>query len=257
MTFVILGLGLCAQDAFTILILVVKSLKYFSLQRDLRLLQETLAQAISDLSVFLLMLTFLFAGFVIMGLNIFGMQARGFKSIEDTLGTLFLILLGEFDFEEMQEVSPFWSLVFFLFFVVFMFFIVLNIFLAILNDAYTVVHQRDTFEELERRKPLSLREKFEVRKAQWRERSNIARMKKMKREREKAARKMLKERERKVKERALIESGKRKRKAAEEEARKVVAANTAFSDVNGTRGTKSSTQENSRRKVNLRDKPFS
>ena len=95
-----------------------------------------------------------------------------------------------------------------------------------------------------------------MRKAQWRERKNIARMKKMKREREKIARKMLKERERKIKERALIESGKKKRKAAEE-ARKFVATNAAISHPNGMGSTKSSTQEVGRRKVNLRDKPFS
>ena len=88
-------------------------------------------------------------------------------------GTLFLILLGEFDFDEMAEVSwpsnlnpnphphphphphpnpnpnpnphpnPnqvswLWATLFFLIYVIFMFFVVLNIFLAILNDAYTV-----------------------------------------------------------------------------------------------------------------------
>ena len=127
-------------DAATVLILVFKSLKYFALQKDLMLLQKTLAQAVQDLSTFLAILIFLFLGFIIMGYNIFGMQATGFKTLQDTLGTLFLILLGEFDYEEMRAVHDFWALIFFLFFVIFMFFIVLNIFLAILNDAYTVVH---------------------------------------------------------------------------------------------------------------------
>ena len=63
----------------------------------------------------------------------------------------------------MREVSNLWSLTFFIFFVIFMFFIVLNIFLAILNDAYTTVRANAVWDELERRKPLSLREKFEVR----------------------------------------------------------------------------------------------
>ena len=39
------------------------------------------------------------------------MQAQGYRSIDDTIGTLFLILLGEFDFEEMQKVHPVWALV--------------------------------------------------------------------------------------------------------------------------------------------------
>ena len=127
-------------DASTVLVLVVKALKYFALQKDLMLLQKTLVQAISDLFTFIIILVFLFLGFIIMGHNIFGMQATGFKTIQDTIGTLFLILLGEFDYEEMRAVHDVWALIFFLFFVIFMFFIVLNIFLAILNDAYTVVH---------------------------------------------------------------------------------------------------------------------
>ena len=207
-------------DAFTVLVLVFKALKFFSLQKDMMLLQRTLGQAISDLGVFMLMLLFLFIGFVIMGLTIFGMQAQGFKSFSDTLGTLFLILLGEFDYDEMSQVSPIWALMFFVFFVIFMFFIVLNIFLAILNDAYTTTRALDLWKELERRKPLSLREKFEVKKAQWRERKNIKRMKKMKKQRIKDARKARKEYDKKLKERSLLDriSKKKKKEDAAEEA---------------------------------------
>merc|ERR1719506_3448816 len=95
-------------------------------------------------------------------------------------------------------VNPMWAIIFFLFFVIFMFFVVLNIFLAILNDAYTVVHTNDVWEELEKRKPRSLREKFEVQKAMWRERKNL------KKEKVKAAKKAKKEFERKTKEKGLL-----------------------------------------------------
>ena len=110
----------------------------------------------------------------------------------------------------MQEVHPLWAFVFFLGFVIFMFFIVLNIFLAILNDAYTVVHTDVVWDELEKRKAMSLREKFEVRKAIWRERKNIARMKKIKKEKVKAAKKMKKEYDKKQKEHELLDSMKKR-----------------------------------------------
>merc|ERR1719399_2504865 len=96
-------------------------------------------------------------------------------------------------------------MIFFLFFVIFMFFIVLNIFLAILNDAYTVVHTNVVWEQLEKRKPMSLRENFEVRKAIWRERKNIARMKKLKKEKVKAAKKLKKEYEKKTRDRQFLD----------------------------------------------------
>ena len=205
-------------DAMLVIILVVKALKYFALQKDLMLLAKTLFQALQDLATFLVILVFLFIGFIIMGYNIFGMQAEGFRDIMTTLGTLFLILLGEFDYDEMRQVDEWWALIFFMFFVIFMFFIVLNIFLAILNDAYTVVHTDVVWEELEKRKPMSLREKFEVRKAIWRERKNIARMKKLKKDKVKQAKKMKKEYEKKAKDKAIFEKGSKKKRREEAEA---------------------------------------
>jgi len=207
-------------ESATIFICVIKSLKFFSLQKDLMLLQMTLGQAAKDLSVFVVMTIILFVGFVVMGYNIFGMQAQSYNTVVNTLGTLFLILLGEFDYAEMNAVSRLWAIVFFIIFVLFMFFVVLNIFLAILNDAYTVVHTNSTWEELEKRKPLSLRERFEVRRAMWRERRNIGRINKLKREKVKEEKKRKKEMEKRLKERQLMDKigKKKKREEAKKEA---------------------------------------
>ena len=69
------------------------------------------------------------------------------------------------------------------------------------------------WEELDKRKPLSLREKFEVRKAMWRERRNLKYIKKLKAEKVKAAKKAKKEFEKKTKEKSLMTKiGHRKRK---------------------------------------------
>lgn len=233
-------------DSATVMVLVVKALKYFALQKDLMLLQKTLVQAITDLVVFIAMLVVLFFGFVLMGMNVFGMQANGFKSITDTTGTLFLILLGEFDYVEMQEVHPLWAFVFFLGFVIFMFFIVLNIFLAILNDAYTVVHTDVVWDELEKRKAMSLREKFEVRKAIWRERKNIARMKKLKKQKIKDAKKAKVEYEKKQKERLFTASIARKKRQEASAAENEYTADTVSSTNDG----------GARRTASSRPKPF-
>jgi len=206
-------------DAVTILVIAIKAIKYFALQHDLALLKGTLAQAISDLSVFVVLLLVILLGFVMMATNIFGSQVSSYRNIFTSFGTLFLILLGEFDFDEMAEVSWLWATLFFILYVIFMFFVVLNIFLAILNDAYTVVHQNDMWEELEKRKPRSLREKFEVQKAMWRERKNLKYVKKLKKEKVKAAKKAKKEYEKTMKEKGLMgKIGHRRRKEAAKEA---------------------------------------
>jgi len=98
-------------ESATVFICVVKSLKFFALQKDLMLLQMTLGQAFKDLLVFVAMTIILFVGFVVMGLNIFGMQAPSYNTILNTLGTLFLILLGEFDYAEMNAVSRIWAII--------------------------------------------------------------------------------------------------------------------------------------------------
>jgi hypothetical protein len=208
-------------ECVSVLLLAIKSVKYFSLQTDLMALKGTLYRAVQDLIIFVMLMMLILLGFVLMALNIFGSQASGYKDVPTTLGTLFLILLGEFDYDEMKEVDVTWAVIFFLAYVVFMFFIVLNIFLAILNDAYTTVKTNHVWEELDKRKPLSLREKFEVRKAMWRERRNLKYIKKLKAEKVKEAKKAKKEFEKKTKEKSLmtkIGHRKRKEKKQKEEA---------------------------------------
>ena len=75
------------------------------------------------------------------------------------------------------------------------------------------------WEDLEKRKPRSLREKFEVQKAMWRERKNLKYLKKLKREKVKAAKKAKKAFEQTQKEKGLMgKIGHRKRKAEAKEA---------------------------------------
>lgn len=165
-------------DACTILLCAVKSIKFFALQPDLAMLKGTLAQALKDLYVFVILLLTILAGFVIMALNIFGAQAESYKNFINIFGTLFLLLLGEFDFDEMWAVDLQWAAIFFLLYVIFMFFVVLNIFLAVLNDAYTVTHMGAVWSLLEKRKPTQMRERVQVRKAMWREAKNLRYVKK-------------------------------------------------------------------------------
>ena len=211
-------------DALTVLVFAFKSLKFFPLQKDLDMLAQTLFQAGGDLSVFVAMMIIILFGFTIMAINIFGTQSENFYLFVKAIGTLFLILLGEFDFEEMKAVDALWATIFFIVFVLFMFFVVLNIFLAILNDAYTVVHTTAVFDELEKKKPLSLREKFELQKSLWRERKTIKAVAKMKKEKVKAAKKKKKEFEKKVKEKGLMGRIGRKKRKAEKKAAEAEAA---------------------------------
>lgn len=53
--------------------------------------------------------------------------------------TLFRIILGDFDFHELEMAHRVLGPVYFIFFVFFVFFVLLNMFLAIINDTYAEV----------------------------------------------------------------------------------------------------------------------
>jgi len=205
-------------DAATVIIICFKTLKFFKLQRDLSMMRDTLAQAAGDLIIFMGLMLVLLGGFTVMGLNIFGTQAESYKSFSFTAGTIFLILLGEFDYDEMKEVNSTFAFIYFVVYVLFMFFIVLNIFIAILNDAYTVVHTNQQWQEELKRKPLTLREKFEMARAKWRERKKMAYIRKLRKDRLKEAKRKQKAWEkRKLEKQHMGRAGHKRRKAARKE----------------------------------------
>ena len=124
----------------------------------------------------------------------------------------------QFDYDEMKEVNSTFAFIYFVVYVLFMFFIVLNIFIAILNDAYTVVHTNQQWQEDLKRKKLTLREKFEMSRAKWRERKKMAYVKKLRKERLKEAKRKQKAFEkRKLEKEHMGRVGHKKRKAARKE----------------------------------------
>ncbi len=55
--------------------------------------------------------------------------------------TLFRIVLGDFDFHELEEANRVLGPIYFILYVFFVFFVLLNMFLAIINDTYSAVKE--------------------------------------------------------------------------------------------------------------------
>ena len=53
--------------------------------------------------------------------------------------TLFRIILGDFDFHQLEAANRYLGPIFFMLFVFFVFFVLINMFLAIINDTYSEV----------------------------------------------------------------------------------------------------------------------
>lgn len=65
--------------------------------------------------------------------------------------TLFRIILGDFDFHQLEAANRYLGPIFFMLFVFFVFFVLINMFLAIINDTYSEVkgdmaNQKNEFE---------------------------------------------------------------------------------------------------------------
>jgi len=186
-------------DSLAAFIGIFKVFRYFELQRNLHILRQSIARGIGDLAVFTGMLLLMIFGFSITGMHIFGQENAEWTDIIKSYTSLFLTLLGEFDFDAMYRVQPVGAYVFFLVFQVFVFFIMVNIFLAILNDAYIAVTEQFAENYIPGDKePLTMRQRFRRLRRWFRQRTLDARIEKLRaaqRKRELAERRVARKRE--------------------------------------------------------------
>jgi len=186
-------------DALAAFIGIFKIFRFFELQRNLHILRSSIFRGLGDLGIFTGMLMIMIVGFALAGMNIFGQESFEFVTEVQAFTTLFMTILGEFDFDDMRRVQPFGSYVFFVIYQIFVFFILVNIFLAILNDAYIAVTEQFANEpQVEAKPALSFRQRFQNLRAWIRQQqldANIEKLRKAQRRRDLAERKEAKKKE--------------------------------------------------------------
>ncbi|UJR20747.1 hypothetical protein I4U23_023865 [Adineta vaga] len=123
----------------TIFLAWIKIFKYISFNKTMTQLSETLTKCAKDISGFALMFFIIFSAFAQLGYLTFGIQIEGFRAFQYSVYTLFLVILGSFDFPALQQAHRVLGPIFFLTYVFFVFFVLLNMFLAIINDTYMEV----------------------------------------------------------------------------------------------------------------------
>uniref|UniRef100_A0A1I8FHI7 PKD_channel domain-containing protein n=1 Tax=Macrostomum lignano TaxID=282301 RepID=A0A1I8FHI7_9PLAT len=84
-----------------------------------------------------------------LGYLIFGTQ--DFREFQQAIFTLFRIILGDFDFHELENAHRVLGPIFFLLYVFFVFFVLINMFLAIINDTYSELDFEEWRAELKMR----------------------------------------------------------------------------------------------------------
>ncbi|PAA75824.1 hypothetical protein BOX15_Mlig005060g3, partial [Macrostomum lignano] len=125
--------------AITVFFAWVKIFKYISFNKTMTQLSSTLGACAKDLMGFAIMFFIVFFAFAQLGYLIFGTQVKDFREFQQSVFTLFRIILGDFDFNSLQTANRVLGPIFFILYVFFVFFVLINMFLAIINDTYSQV----------------------------------------------------------------------------------------------------------------------
>ncbi|KFQ35103.1 Polycystic kidney disease 2-like 2 protein, partial [Mesitornis unicolor] len=125
--------------AVTIFLAWIKIFKYVRLNNTMTQLSSTLSRCAKEIIGFGIMFFLIFFAYVQFGYLVFGSQVKDFSTFQNCIYTQFRIVLGDFDFEAIEEANRILGPIYFITFVFFVFFILLNMFLAIINDTYSEV----------------------------------------------------------------------------------------------------------------------
>merc|ERR1740131_927189 len=82
------------------------------------------------------MFLIIFFSFSELGYLLFGTQVADFRDVTNACYTLFRTILGDFNFEVIEQADWLFGPIFFISYIFFVFFVLLNVFLAIINDTY-------------------------------------------------------------------------------------------------------------------------
>ncbi|XP_061857083.1 polycystin-2-like protein 1 isoform X1 [Colius striatus] len=119
----------------------IKIFKYISFNKTMTQLSSTLARCAKDILGFAIMFFIVFFAYAQLGYLLFGTQVENFSTFLKCIFTQFRIILGDFDYNSIDNANRILGPVYFVTYVFFVFFVLLNMFLAIINDTYSEVKE--------------------------------------------------------------------------------------------------------------------
>jgi len=120
-------------------IVVSRFFKAFASQPRLAMVTNTLVSAANDIIHFVVVFGTVFTVFVLCAIILWGQELEDFANFARTFHTVFRIMLGDFDWEELREIGRPQAYIWFWSFQWLVVLIMLNMLLAIIMDVYTEV----------------------------------------------------------------------------------------------------------------------
>nr|XP_020454653.1 polycystic kidney disease 2-like 1 protein [Monopterus albus] len=119
----------------------IKIFKYISFNKTMSQLSSTLGRCAKDILGFAIMFFIVFFAYAQLGYLLFGTEVQSFSTFVKCIFTQFRIILGDFDFDAIDNANRVLGPIYFVTYVFFVFFVLLNMFLAIINDTYSEVKE--------------------------------------------------------------------------------------------------------------------
>eukprot|EP00928_Gymnodinium_smaydae_P027639 TRINITY_DN21307_c0_g1_i1.p1 TRINITY_DN21307_c0_g1~~TRINITY_DN21307_c0_g1_i1.p1 ORF type:complete len:1076 (+),score=167.63 TRINITY_DN21307_c0_g1_i1:57-3230(+) len=123
------------------LLMMFRLFKAFAAQPRLSIVTRTLGNAAVDLVHFLLVFLSIFCTYAVAGVILFGREVDDFTTFPRALVTSFLVMMGDFDWEELSRVGRLEGFMWFGTFTVIIVLLMLNMLLAIVMDSYADVKE--------------------------------------------------------------------------------------------------------------------
>eukprot|EP01064_Diplonema_japonicum_P038991 TRINITY_DN9661_c0_g1_i1.p1 TRINITY_DN9661_c0_g1~~TRINITY_DN9661_c0_g1_i1.p1 ORF type:complete len:779 (+),score=119.73 TRINITY_DN9661_c0_g1_i1:45-2339(+) len=123
-------------SAFNGVLVYLKLIKFFRTSPRLMILSETIKDALSSLIAILVYLLLVTQAYAMMGVSIWGTKLKDMRTLPEAWTYLLLSLLGDFDFNELADLEPFYAYLFFVTYQVLVWLVILNIVIGIVTSSY-------------------------------------------------------------------------------------------------------------------------
>ena len=125
--------------AILVFMATLRLLQVLETSKHLHAVVKVFSDCASSLTWFGIMFLYIFMGFCILGTLLFGSNLTRYKNVFQTMGTLFISLIGKSNYREISLVTPVLANLFFLVYILTTVFFVLTIFLSILGGSIHTV----------------------------------------------------------------------------------------------------------------------
>ena len=103
----------------------IKVFKYISFNKTMSQLSGTITRSLPDLGGFSIMFFIVFFAYAQVAYLLFGPYVKDFSTLKDTSYTQLRLILGDFQFADIERANPLWGPVYFISYVFFVFFILM------------------------------------------------------------------------------------------------------------------------------------